>query len=262
MSDGARRTSGTPAHRAGVLAVAVALGTVGMVGCTGDDSESSPTTSTRPAPPPTTVVDEPAVDAGLAYARAFADSAVLSSDVAVGDAVHYLDHRRLSAEILGLELALLPGADAHRLCVDGRCSDLADLVAEPATGRVSTGSVDGVPLAGRITGSGLITDDDGVVAQTRTAYVTTAGQLAVTIEVSNTTDAGVELFGFAAVLRPAGGSSGLETVGSWGEPVVPPGGTTVLLVAFDTDVLGGRIGLRGLTDAGLDVELDVVVPSG
>lgn len=245
-----------------VLVVASAL-VPGVAACTGDD-DTTPTSSTTPVtdsrPTTTTSLPPSPVSVARAYASAIADPAVPGAEVAVGDALQYLDHRRLSAEILGTPIAVLPGETEHQICTDGGCASITAVAVDPGTGRVATLDVDGQPIAGRIAGSGLIADDGGIVAQTRTAYVTNGGRLAVTVEVSNTTEVDLELFDFAAVLRPADASAGVEAAGGWGEVMVPAGGETILLLVFDVDRLGGRIGLRGLLADGLDVALDIDVP--
>lgn len=242
-----------------VAAVAAAL----LVACTGDGEATPTTTTTTVAVVTTTTSLAPSpVAVAQAYVAAFADPDASGASVAIGDALHYLDHRRLSAQVLGVPIAVLPGETSHQICTDGRCALLDGVTVDPATGRVAAFSVEGQPIVGRIAGSGLIADADGIVAQTRTSYVTTGGRLAVTVEVSNTTEVDVELFGFAAVLRPADGSSGVEAAGSWGDGVAPAGANTLLLLVFDVDRLGGRIGLRGLRSDGIDVALDVDVPGG
>lgn len=243
------------ARRSCVLALLV------LVGCTGGDDGDATTTTTTVRVTTTERPDEPAPDRTVAYVQALADPTVDAASLATGDAAHYLEHRRTTAAVLGVQLVAFPGSTDHRICTANDCATLSDVVTDPATGRVQTFSVDDVPLAGRITGSGLVADDDGIVAQVRTAYVTNAGQLVVTAESSNTTDTDVELFGFAAVLRPADGTSGLEASGSFGDATVATGAGGVLVLVFDTDQLGGRIGLTGIRRDGLDVSLALDVPA-
>jgi hypothetical protein len=255
MSDAA-----SGATQASVRVVVVVVATVAISACTGGDDGTVPsTTAATSAPTTTTTVSDVPLDTGRAFVMAFTDATVETSSVASGDAAHYLDHRRLAAKVLGEVLVALPGQSEHRICAAGECAVLGDIETDPRDGLVTTFSVDGRPIAERIAGSGLIADDDGVVAQTRTAYVTNASQLAVTVEISNTTDTDVELFGFAAVLQPADGSSGVEAAGSWGDPQVTSGADALLLFVFDTDQLGGRVGLRGLRDDGLDIALEIDV---
>jgi len=243
-----------------VRLIVVAVVVVAMSACTGgDDRTVTSTAAATTAVTTTTAVAEAPIDTGRAYVMAFTDPAVETSSVASGDAAHYLDHRRLAAEVLGEELVALPGQSSHRICSVGDCVVIDDIVTDPVDAVVTTFSVDGQPIADRIAGSGLIADDDGVVAQTRTAYVTNASQLAVTVEISNTTDTDVELFGFAAVLRPVDGSSGVEVAGSWGDDQVASGADSLLLFVFDIDRLGGRIDLRGLRDDGFEVALAIDV---
>lgn len=236
----------------GVVAIVVAV-----AGCTGGD-DASPSTTVRPtiAVATTSVLIDP-VDTARAFVDAFADPTIAPSSVATGDAAAYLEHRRLAAQVLGSELVALPSESSHQLCTDGGCAVLDEIVTDPATGRVISLSVDGQRVGGRISGSGLIADDSGVVAQTRTAYVTNAEKLTVVVEVSNTTEIDVELFAFAAVFQPADGGDGVEAVGSWGDARVASGADTLLLFVFDSDSPGGRIGLRGLRDDGLDIVLDI-----
>lgn len=230
-----------------------------LAGCTGGDDAAVTTTTTAPVTPTSPPV-QPAADSTAAYVLALADGTSDAASLATGDAAHYLEHRRTTADVLDLQLVALPGTTDHRICTDESCAVISQVVTDPATGRVETFTVDGVALAGRISGSGLVADDDGVVAQVRTAYVTNAGQLVVTAELTNTTATEVELFGFAGVLRPDDGSSGVEASAAFGEPVVEPGASGVLVLVFDTDLLGGRIGLSGIRGDGLDVSLTIDVP--
>ena len=78
---------------------------------------------------------------------------------------------------------------------------------------------------------------------------------------TNTTESDLELFGFAAVYQPSGGASGVEAAGSWGESQVAAGSSGTSLLVFDTDELGGRITVHGLRADGLDVTLELSVPS-
>lgn len=235
-----------------------------LAACDGG-GDTAPTTTPSSTSPPTTSTIAPDVEAPdliSGYVLALADPLADPGALAVGDALAYLDYRRLAADVFDEELVALPGQTTHQLCDADGCVEIADVETDPATGRVVTFTVDGRPIDGRIGGSGLIADDDGVVAQARTAYVTGAGQLIVTVEVTDTTDAEVELFGFAAVLQPADGSGGVEAAAGFGDAIVQPGGTSVLVLVFDTDEPGGRIGLRGVRADGLDVTLEIDVPGG
>lgn len=231
--------------------------------CTGGDDDVTPTTTegTSPAPPTTTGVPVQPVDLVAAYVLALADPGADPDLVATGDALLYREHRQLAAAALGSPLTALPGTTEHQLCSGDGCATISAVVVDPATGRVASFSVDGRPLAGRIAGAGPIADDDGLVAQTRTAYVANAGQLVVAVEVSNTTGTDVELFGFAAVLHPADGSVAVEAASGFGDTTVAAGGVGHLVLAFDTAQLGGRVDIRGLRSDGLDVELEVDVPA-
>jgi len=246
-----------------IVAPTVVVAAAVLVGCTGGD-DASPTTTTSTVAPSSTTPSVPA-DLITTYLGAFGDPTVATTDVAVGDAALYLDYRRTGAAILGTSLIVLPGAVSHQVCTDDGCVVLGDVVTEPETGRVVTYSVDGRPIAGRIGGAGLVADDDGVVAQTRTVYATNGGQLAVMIEIDNTTGTDVELFGFGAVLRPSGEVGGIEASSAFGTSTVAAGNTTDLLVVFDAPdadpiPVGGRISLFGLRSDGLEVRLDIEVP--
>jgi hypothetical protein len=264
----ARQTVGviTPTRTVAAMTVGVMAAAVVFGACTGGDDTTTETSTPTTVPGVTTVPVTPA-DLVNGYVLAFTDPLVASAGLADGDAALYLEYRRLSAAALGSVLTALPGTDTHQVCAENGCVLIGDLVVDPTTGRVVTFSVDGVPIAGRIGGPGLVADDDGVVAQVLTAYATNAGQVVVTVEIDNTTSTDVELFGFGAVLQPVGAVGGVEATSAFGVPGVTAGADGDLLLVFDVEpgpdgsiAVGGRLSLFGLRSDGLEVRLDIDVP--
>ena len=184
--------------------------------------------------------------------------------VLLADADRYAEHLRLSRELVGdtPTAATVTATDGTvEVCEGTDCVVYDQIITDPTSGRLVTFSIDGEPLAGRLSGTGLPTDDDGVIGRTITAYRSNAGQVLVVVEVSNTTDVAIEVFGFAAVLRPAAAASGSEAVSVWGQPEIPAGAVGNLLMVFDSDGVEGRLQLNGLRSDGIEFELDMSIPT-
>jgi hypothetical protein len=234
--------------------------------CTGGDqatpSTSAPVTTILPIvtatlPTPPDVIEQyfqelssPTGDAGVAAVR-------------LADADRYAEHLRLSrllidAPVIAPVVTVTGGV--VEVCQGSECVVYDQIVTDPASGRVVTFSIDGVPLAGRLSSGGLPTDADGVIGRTITAYRSNAGQMLIIAEISNTTDVAIEVFGFAAVFRAAAAASGAEAVSVWGESAIQAGAVSSMLFVFDSDGPEGRMQVNGLRDDGIEFELDINVP--
>lgn len=247
-------------RRFGMAALAVLAAVA--VACTGGD-DAGPTTTVAQVTTTVAVTVAETVPPDLTdtFVQALVDPSVGASSIVVtgSDAARYLELRRTSAAILGEQLSVRFEAAGPRLCSADECATIGDLVLDG--GLVASLSVDGAPVAGRISGIGTLADADGVVSRVRTAYVTNEGRLAVVLVTTNTTDVDVELFGFASVYQPTTGGSGVEAAGSWGEWQIVAGASGTSLLVFDTNELGGRLTTHGLRADGLDVTLDIPVPA-
>lgn len=247
------------------LVAVVVASAAALAACTGDDDDADTTTTVQSTVVPDTVAPPPStvpVNGALLVAEAIADPTVDAAEVTVtgSDAARYVELRRTSAQLFGDTLTARAVSAGAELCDADDCAVLDDAVTDASGRLVETLSVDGRPLAGRISGVGSLADTDGVVARVRVAYATNAGQLVVALVATNTTSAEVELFGFAGVYQPTEGGGGVEAAGSWGDGRLASGASGTLLLVFNTDALGGRLGLRGLLGDGLDVALDIAVP--
>lgn len=261
------------------LAVALVLGA--LVGCTGDDDTSTttlvpPAVTTPPPIGPTTSVAPP--DLTAAYFDALAGGRAVPETVAVpgSDADAYARFLRVASGVIATDAAPIAAATASSVpagvdVCDPDCTTYSLVAADPATGRIETFAIDGVPLAGRVVGDGLRADDDGVIARVDTAFRNRDGDVLVVVEVRNTTDVGVELFGFSSVYVPSGSSSSREASGWWGAEAFDAGmGGSVLLAFAEPDgtaeptaglPLGsGRLSLSGLRADGVAVALDLTLP--
>ena len=252
-----------------------------VVACTGDDDTAdSTTTTTTVLVPPTAASSVPSTvppELGDEYAAALADPTIDATGLVVtgSDAARYLELRRTSSALLGIALTTsgdvfvaggtvpttIAGRGESTICDAGGCTVLGDFVTDAGGTLVDTLSIDGRPLAGRIAGAGTTADAEGIVMRVRVAYVTNADQIVVVLSTSNTSEYEVELFGFAAIYQPTAGGGGAEAAGAWGAGILPSGASGVTMLVFETTDLGGRIGIRGLRRDGLDVTLDIPVPS-
>jgi hypothetical protein len=274
-----RSAAGSARLLTAVLVVVVASACSG-----GDDTPPTTTTTTTAVP----VLEVPAVPLTEAYFGALgqlltADSAVSAVSAAAlpdSEAALFADHQATVRRLLELvsprtvsSVTVPPGTPTaveggFELCeVDGACVVYDAVVTDPTSGQVVSFSIDGSPLTGRIAGAGPESARDGIVTHVSSASVSIAGEVLVVLESDNITDTPVELFGFAAVLQPiddAGNATGasVEATGTWGVATVEPGTIGELMVTFPGSVLGGRLRLSGLRGDGLDVSLDIEVPTG
>lgn len=262
------------AVRHGRRLAAVLLAVVLMAGaasaCSGGD-DTPPTT----APPSTTIAPVVAV-VGVPLTETYFSSLAQLPEIEPGapvaavpgsDASIFAHHQAAARRLLGLATPRTTEAalDGFVVCeADGGCSTYSGVVTEPASGRLTSFSVDGLPLTGRIAGSGPAADRDGIVVRVTSAYVSVGGDLFVVLDVANTSEFGVELFGFAAVLQPTGSSgptASTEAAGAWGAATIDADSTGEMLLVFPASSLGGQFQLSGLRDDGLDLAFDVVVPA-
>ncbi|MEY2959079.1 MAG: hypothetical protein RLZZ01_1647 [Actinomycetota bacterium] len=243
-----------------VHVVAVALT---VSGCTGSEEATPPTVPSTTVPPVVATTAPVTPDRLEAYLGALGDPTVDPSTVAVGGAALYLEHRRRSEAVLDRTTTIVPGPTAAsvRMCSDGGCAVVEVLTLDPATGFVADVAVDGRAVVGRIAGNGPLDATDGVGARVLTAYVTGEDRLVVTVAIDNSADVDVEVFPFAAVFRPLGSGAGIEASGGFGVATVAAASTSTIVLVFDTVEVAGRIGLRGLLADGLDVALDVEIPT-
>ena len=244
----------------------------GLAACSGGDDVAPPptvTTATTVAVVAPAVLDLSAMYFESLAAGVGAQSPAVTAALPGSEAALFAEHQAAVRAVLGLGAArtVIARDQGVEVCeTDGVCSVYDAVTTDAATGRVIDFSIDGVALTGRIVGGGPVADRGGVVARVRSASESASGDLLVLLEVDNTTDGAVELFGFAAVYAPVDASSGapgdsVEATGAWGAQTVPVGLGTNLLVEFPPSRLGGQLRLSGLRSDGLDLALDVRVPT-
>jgi len=233
----------------------------GLAACTGggDPPPTSPSTTTTTTAP----VVELAPDLTVEYFESLASGAV-PLGLPGSDAAVYAEHQSAARELLGLTAArsVVTGGQGLEICdPSNACTSYDTVVIDPTTGQVTSFSIDGVPVAGRVVSGGLVADRDGVVARVRSAYLSNDGAVFVVVEIDNTTDVTVEMFGFAAVLEAGVTGAGNETTGAWGSAILESGTSGRWLLQFAGAEIGGQLRLSGLRSDGLDVSLSVRVPT-
>lgn len=261
-------------------AVAV-VGACVVAGCTGGD-DPSPTTfeqavvTTSVPPSASSAVEVP--DLAASYFDAVAAGRPVAETVAVpgSDADRFAQFRSAATRLLadgagpvGATPTVSTTPTAIDVC-DPDCTSYSLVTVEAATGRIETFAVDDVPLVGRIVGDGLRADDDGVIGLIETAFRNQAGDVLAVIEIRNTTDVAVDLFGFSAVYQPAGAWASREATGWWGADAFDPGIGGSMLIAFDApdappvdedrSLGSGRISISGLRSDGVPIALDLTLP--
>ena len=192
------------------------------------------------------------------------EQAAVSSAMPGSDASIYAEHQAVARDLLGLvsPRPVVARGRGFEICdSNDACNTFDAVVADPATGQVTSFSIDSVALKGRIVGGGLVADRDGVVARVRSAYRSTDGDVSLLVEIDNTTEVTVEMFGFASVLEAGVGGDSVETTGAWGSGMVEPGMIVDLLLSFPSTGLAGELRLSGLRSDGLDISLAVRVPA-
>lgn len=236
-----------------------------VTACTGDDDVPASTTSTTTS----TVVLEvaPVESQADAYFNALAanqpDDPAAASAVPGSDAALYAEHQAAARGLLGVTATrtLVAGGLGFEICeLDAACTTYSAVVSDPVSGLLTGFSIDDVPVAGRIVGGGLVADRDGAVARVASGYQSNDGDVFVLVEIDNTTDVPIEMFGFAGVLNTGAGGTGVEAIGAWGDQQFPAGADGELLLQFPAAELDGMIQLSGLRGDGLDISLDVRLP--
>lgn len=258
-----------------------------VAACSGGDDATPTTPPVQPPATTTTTVAEPVPLTDQYFAvlagRQPVDAQVVSQVAAPGSAAaFYLDHQLAARAVIGdqtpAELASdgddgaatsdpATSAGVVRICETGEstspgCVSYDAVVVEPGTGRVTSFSIDGEQLTGRVVGGGLAVEVESVVARARSAYRSNAGDLTVVLEITNDSDVDVDIFAFASVYQPPGVGGGLEAAGVFGSPEIGAGTTADLVVVFPDAELGGRLQLSGLRADGLDIATDVDVGAG
>jgi hypothetical protein len=239
----------------------VAAATLGLLAaCDGDDA--SPTTSTAVTTTAPATAVSLAVDNVAGYFDALSERATVVGAAPAEDAELFALHQASVRELLAEPASTLTAASVPTgidLCdVDGACVSYAD-IATDADGLVTTFSVDGQPLAGRVVGAGAPIEHDGVSIRVASAYQTTNGDLLVVVEVTSRADVDFELFGFAAVLESAAVGA-VEASGVWGTTSVAALASGRQLIAFPHSAPSGRLLLSGLRSDGVDVAFEVDLP--
>ena len=237
-----------------------------LAACTGDDDVPASTTSTTTS----TVVLEvaPVESQADAYFDALAanqpDDPAAASAVPGSDAARYAEHQAAARGLLGVTTTrtLVTGGVDFEICeLDDACTTYSAVVSDPVSGLVAGFSIDDVSVAGRIVGGGLVADGDGAVARVASAHQTNDGDVFVLVEIDNTTDVPIEMFGFAGVLNDGAGGTGVEAIGAWGDQQFPAGAVGELLLQFPAADLNGVVQLSGLRGDGLDISLDLRLPN-
>ena len=234
-----------------------------LAACTGGDDDvavSTPSTTTT-----TTVFEVAPVESQAdayfdALAANIAGQAATASATPGSEAALYAEHQAAARTLLGVTATrtIFAGGPGFEICdLDAACVTYSAVVSDPVSGLVTGFSIDDLPVTGRIVGGGLVADRDGVVARVTSAYRTNGGDVLVMLEVDNTTDVPVEMFGFAAVLEAEAGGDSIEATGAWGNQQLPAGADGELLLEFPAAQLGGRVHLSGLRSDGLDLSLDL-----
>lgn len=237
-----------------------------LAACTGGDDVATSTTSTSTT---TTVFEVAPVDSQAdayfdALAANIAGQPAAASAVPGSEAALYAEHQAAARDLLGITATrtTVAGGLSYEICdLDGACVTYSAVVSDPVSGLVTGFEIDDLPVTGRIVGGGLVADRDGVVARVASAYRTDGGDVLVMVEVDNTTEVPVEMFGFAAVLEPEAGGDSVEATGAWGNQQLPAGADGELLLEFPAAELGGRVRLSGLRGGGLDLSLDLRLPT-
>jgi hypothetical protein len=253
--------STSAAQRARFIAVAVTVGV--LAAC--DGGEATPPTSQAATTTAPVTAASLVVDNVTGYFDALAQRAASPSGAApVSDAALFAQHQ---ASVQGLlaESASTRSATSVPTGIDvcdpaGGCVSYSDITTD-ADGLVTTFSVDGQPLAGRVVGAGVPDEHDGVSVRVISAYQTTEGDLLVVLEVTSRTDVDIELFGFAAVLESLDVDVGaVEASGVWGTTSVAAFASGRQLIAFPASAPVGHVLLSGLRSDGVDVAFDIHLP--
>lgn len=242
---------------AAVVGVGVALG-VALAGCRGGDDAGPPTTAgtstTRPAESAVVAAATTVPSADVFTALTGDDPAALARVLPATEpgspAAHYVDYLAAARAVTDT-----PGCGAA-------CPAYSAAEFDPTSGRLSGFAVDGEALSGRVSGPGIEVTVDSLTMHVAGAYLTAADDLFVVLAAGNSGADAAELFGFAAVFQPAGSTTAADVSAWWGDPVVPVGGRTQVLLKFaGAGVLGGTLSMSGVAGGGIDLAAAVEVPA-
>lgn len=247
--------------------VLITVAAIVLAACTGDD-EAQPTTTPAPTTttPPTSAPPAQLGQDELADALASRNPAEIGGVRALVEpgspADRYLAHQAAARSLLpdAERARVRVGADTAQVCEAGSCITIADLVTDPATGLLSSFSVDGVPIDARVAGPGLTATVDGLAVTALSTVESVDGVVTALIETRNDSASDVEWFGFAATYATSGGAR-MEAAGTWGPAVVGANTIELMLISFPDSGLPGRIAVTGLRDDDIDVSVTVEVPA-
>lgn len=240
-----------------MVAAVVVVGAA-LAGCRGDDDAGPPTTAgtntTLSAVSPEIAVATTVPSADVFTALAGDDPAALARVLPATEpgsaAARYVDYLVAAREVTGT-----PGCGPV-------CPTYSAAEFDSASGRLTGFAVDGEALSTRVSGAGTEVTADTVAVHVAGAYLTGADDLFVVLAASNSGADAAELFGFAAVFQPAGSTTAADASAWWGDPVVPAGGRTQVLLKFaGAGVLGGTLSLSGVAGGGIDLAAAVEVPA-
>jgi hypothetical protein len=145
--------------------------------------------------------------------------------------------------------------------VDEDCVRYGALVVDEATGMLSSFSIDGISLAGRVAGDGPSGEVDGIQARVGSAYRSNGGEVTIVVVIENESDVAVQPFGFAATYQPTNAVSSIEANGAWGADTIAAGASGEQLIAFAGGEIGGLLRISALRTDGLDIGMALTVPS-
>jgi hypothetical protein len=267
-----------------VLAAVMVSGSL-LVAC-GDDTDTNSTTTvvSTTSTTPTPVTSMPSVTTTTVAPRdrlteiveavasgdpdrIVAQSAfVPAGSPAAGYLAHQLDVARLAPAVTTSATSSLTSvAGTVILCrVAGVCTRFDAPVAED--GQLVSFDVDGVAVRERVAGPGAETIVDGVAARVLSAYRSPSGGVSVILVLTNSTEAEVTPFGFAAVHRPRSTSSGVRRVGEvvsvFGPEVIEPGRAGRMLLVFPDASVDGDIVMNVVVapDRDLTIVAGLVTP--
>lgn len=140
---------------------------------------------------------------------------------------------------------------SREVCAANRCVEITDISFDATTGQVSTFSVAGVPLKGRIVAGGDPAVHGKVTVSIVSAMRTRANKVIIVVEVANEGDRGVQLFPSASTYRNSVDSAAIEATGVWGDGNVPANGEAgMFIVELPTTELGGVLTVSGVDPNG------------
>lgn len=243
-----------------------------IVGCSKDKSTSPTTTLVAAAfttDVSTSATIDPSAPVAERYFSALAErdsasavaNASVDSDAAIF-AAHQSSARTLSGDNGVHMFSPTNVAGSYNVCsAEQSCVTYDRVQVEANTGLINSFSIDGVALAGRISGRGSAASLDQLDVTVVSTYQANSGGVTIIIEVANNSATNVQVFGFASVYRPDSANRAIEASGAWGDGAIASAASRRMLVAFPSGGVGGRVILSALRGDGLDLSIDVVVPA-